>query len=269
MDIAVISLHCGYIWQNETFRIARDRPPFVRALLAALVRLAGAAFFNIPIRRRDRDRKFFQGVSHGRLSMSDVVFPTSGVGVVSSTPLEVVQGRMMTKQPFMPLFFGDFLAATGEWAGEEMALYLVLLGHEWVLGSLPNDPVKLCRLVRWDQSLFDRCWGQVSTKFVVGTEGRLINIRLELHREKASEISAKNSASGKKGAAVRWQKDGERHSGRHRGAKKTPMPRANGESAMAHGNGYAPMTSRMAIHTNPNEEKESEASQGEEGGSPY
>lgn len=117
---------------------------------------------------------------------------------------------MAKQQPFLPLFFGDFLAATSEWEGEEASLYLTLLGYQWSLGSIPADLGKLCRLSRWDRKLFDRCWPQVSTKFVrVGD--RLINPRLEQHRVKSAEISKKNAVSGKKGAEAKWRKDGERH----------------------------------------------------------
>jgi uncharacterized protein YdaU (DUF1376 family) len=118
----------------------------------------------------------------------------------------------VSKQPFMPLFFGDFLAATGEWEGEEASLYLTLLGHQWSLGSLPSDTRKLARLVKWDQELFNRCWSTVSTKFIQDGD-RLLNERLEEHRQKSKDISAKNSGSGRKGAESRWRKDGARHPG--------------------------------------------------------
>jgi uncharacterized protein YdaU (DUF1376 family) len=117
----------------------------------------------------------------------------------------------VSKQPFLPLFFGDFLASTAEWSGEEASLYLTLLGYQWTGGTLPADPAKLARLVRWDRKAFDRCWPQVSSKFqAVGD--RLVNARLEQHRAKSDELAEKNRASGRKGAEARWRKDGERHS---------------------------------------------------------
>lgn len=116
----------------------------------------------------------------------------------------------MSKQPFMPLFFGDFLASTAEWSGEERGLYLLLLGHQWSLGSLPSNPRRLCRLVDWEPDLFDDCWTMVGTKFNE-VDGRLYNRRLEEHREKARAISAKNKANGLLGSDKRWDKNGERH----------------------------------------------------------
>jgi hypothetical protein len=66
--------------------------------------------------------------------------------------------------------------------------------------------------VKWDPELFNRCWSTVSTKFVQDGD-RLLNERLEEHRQKSKDISAKNSGAGRKGAESRWRKDGERHEG--------------------------------------------------------
>jgi uncharacterized protein YdaU (DUF1376 family) len=116
----------------------------------------------------------------------------------------------VTRTPYMPLFFGDFLASTADWEGEERSLYLTLLGYQWSLGSIPADPKRVCKLVGWDRELFDSCWPIVSSKFHE-VEGRLFNGRLESHREKAETISAKRAESGKAGAAKRWQADGKCH----------------------------------------------------------
>jgi len=101
----------------------------------------------------------------------------------------------MAKEPFMPLFFGDFLASTAEWEGEERALYLLLLGYQWSLGSLPEEPRRICKLVGWDWQLFERCWRAIAPKFQANA-GRLLNQRLEQHRSKSHEISEKRAASG-------------------------------------------------------------------------
>jgi uncharacterized protein YdaU (DUF1376 family) len=114
------------------------------------------------------------------------------------------------KQPFMPLFFGDFLASTAEWSGEERALYLLLLSYQWSMGSLPTDSKRLAKLVDYERRVFDEHWPMVSKKFVE-RDDRLFNLRLEQHRLKTQELSAKNSAAGKKGAESKWRKDGERH----------------------------------------------------------
>jgi uncharacterized protein YdaU (DUF1376 family) len=71
----------------------------------------------------------------------------------------------LSAQPYLPLYFGDFLASTAEWSGEEQALYLLLLGHQWSLGSLPNDPEKVRRMARWEKRAFSAAWETVRAKF--------------------------------------------------------------------------------------------------------
>lgn len=101
----------------------------------------------------------------------------------------------MAKEPFLPFFFGDFLASTAEWEGEERALYMLLLGYQWSLGSLPEEPRRICKLVCWDWQLFERCWSTVQAKFEANA-GRLLNQRLEQHRAKSLQLSEKRAAVG-------------------------------------------------------------------------
>jgi uncharacterized protein YdaU (DUF1376 family) len=112
----------------------------------------------------------------------------------------------MSGQPFMPLFFGDFLASTAEWSGEEQALYLLLLGHQWSIGSLPAEPDLCRRLVRFERRLFSRCWRVVSRKFVE-KDGRLVNETLERHRARSLEIQEKRALAGSKGGAAKAAKE--------------------------------------------------------------
>ncbi len=147
----------------------------------------------------------------------------------------------MSKTPFLPLFFGDFLASTAEWLGEERSMYLTLLGQQWSLGSLPGEPERVRRIVQWEPKLFARCWPTVSAKFEE-RDGRLYNGRLEQHRDKADALAEKNRASGRKGAAARWQGDGERHSERHQSANDadianamaSPKPRHESANGVTH-----------------------------------
>lgn len=110
-------------------------------------------------------------------------------------------------QPFLPLFFGDFLASTAEWSGEERALYLLALSYQWSMGSLPQDPKRLAKLVDYERRAFDGSWETVSKKFVE-RDGRLYNLRLEQHRERSIEVSKKRAVAGANGAAKRWQTNG-------------------------------------------------------------
>jgi uncharacterized protein YdaU (DUF1376 family) len=106
----------------------------------------------------------------------------------------------MSTQPFLPLFFGDLLAATPTWEGEERALYVVLLAYQWSAGPIPNDPKKIAKMCQYDVKNFLALWKTVGQKFVEHGDG-LINVRLEEHRLKAKEISDKRAKAGAKGGA--------------------------------------------------------------------
>jgi uncharacterized protein YdaU (DUF1376 family) len=118
----------------------------------------------------------------------------------------------MSRLPYLPLYVGDFLAATAEWGGEERALYLLLLSHQWALGSLPSEPDRVRRVAGWGARVFRKCWPTVVKKFVE-RDGRLYNLRLEVHRMRSLEIAEKRVESGKRGARARWEtvanRDGE------------------------------------------------------------
>lgn len=107
-------------------------------------------------------------------------------------------------QPFMPLFFGDFLAATPFWRGEEQGLYLLLLAYQWTSGPLPLEPDRIAAAARYEPSRFLALWQTVRQKFVPTSTG-LVNLKLEEHRQRSLDISTGYSEAGKKGAAKRWQ----------------------------------------------------------------
>lgn len=149
------------------------------------------------------------------------------------------------REAFLPLFFGDFLAATAEWEGEDRSLYLLLLGYQWSLGSLPADMRKLAKVVCYDEKTFKKHWPTVSKKFNE-KNGRLYNERLEDHRKKSVELSGKNSNSGKKGAEARWGKDSERHRERH---SETDDERHKNANSVTNSNPSYPILSHVPIDT--------------------
>lgn len=142
----------------------------------------------------------------------------------------------MSKQPFLPLFFGDFLASTAEWTGEERSLYLTLLGYQWSLGSLPAEPEKLRRVVQWEAKLFRQCWPTVAGKFTE-VDGRLLNHRLELHREKSEEIAKLRSEIGRRGGQASVA------------SKRQAKASAEVKQPSTNGNGFAEPNSNHPSHT--------------------
>lgn len=84
----------------------------------------------------------------------------------------------------MPWFPRDFIAATRHLALAERGAYRELLDYQWEMGALPNDPVRLARLLAITPEEFTPIWAAIRDKFEI-VEGRLINNRLEEHRKKA------------------------------------------------------------------------------------
>lgn len=104
----------------------------------------------------------------------------------------------MSRQPFFPLFFGDLLAATSRWNGEQRALYVMLLAYQWFNGPLPADEAELALMAQYPPERFAQLWPRVRGKFVE-TEDGLINERCEEHRAKAQTISERRARAGSLG----------------------------------------------------------------------
>jgi len=158
----------------------------------------------------------------------------------------------MSREAYLPIFFGDFLSSTVYWRGEEKGLYLLLLGYQWSSGPLPADLETLSQVVGYDYPHFRKLWERVGKKFVQTTNG-LINLRLEEHRAKSHQISGKRAAIGSKGGTVS-------------AAKRAAKRQAIGSTlvdclASKRSSKFQPSN---PIQSNPNEEEESEAYQGEE-----
>ena len=101
----------------------------------------------------------------------------------------------------------------------EQGAYHRLLCYQWQDGSLPDDDVKLAKLLnipvnRWRKMV------SVRSKFENGSvPGQIQNSRLERVRSEREQWLQRQVESGRKGAARRWGA----HKGRHRQPIKTPM----------------------------------------------
>jgi uncharacterized protein YdaU (DUF1376 family) len=105
--------------------------------------------------------------------------------------------------PHLPLFVGDFLAATATWSGDERAAYLLLLAVQWSSGPLPASPREIARILGYDPRAFARLWRRIGVKFQP-VPGGLANPRLEQHRAKALDIRRANHERAKAAAAARY-----------------------------------------------------------------
>lgn len=109
--------------------------------------------------------------------------------------------------PFIQFYVGDYLRKTRGLTTEQHGAYLLLLMTAWNAGGrLPNDPRKLARFAGCTPSRWTKIGPDVLAFFdVEGDE--IVNSRLVLELEKASEKSIKRAVSGGKGGRAKALKD--------------------------------------------------------------
>lgn len=82
----------------------------------------------------------------------------------------------------------------------ERGIYICLLSHCWLDGSLPDDVGYLARLVGMRQPQFARLWASSPLhECFVSRQGRLTHSRLDEERRKQSEYRRRQSDNGKLG----------------------------------------------------------------------
>jgi len=90
-------------------------------------------------------------------------------------------------------------------SNHERGIYITLLCHCWLEGSVPSDPNTLSRLTNERFVNFIRAWRRsLSHRFYTGDDGRLRNRRLELERSKQKAYYEQQREKGHAGAQQRW-----------------------------------------------------------------
>lgn len=103
----------------------------------------------------------------------------------------------------MQLYVADYLGDTRHLSMEQHGAYLLLLMTMWRAGgSLPNDPVKLARIVGCSASKWSKINSDVMAFFEVDSD-QIVSARLSLELEKASQKSIKRAEAGAKGGAAK------------------------------------------------------------------
>lgn len=111
----------------------------------------------------------------------------------------------MAKAPAFQFYAADFLTDTAEMTDQEVGVYIRLLSHQWINGSLHGDPNRLTNGVAIGVL---EVWDEIKHKFPIGDDGRRRNPRLEETRKQQQEYREKQAEAGKRGAEKRWaQKD--------------------------------------------------------------
>jgi uncharacterized protein YdaU (DUF1376 family) len=86
----------------------------------------------------------------------------------------------------------------------ERGVYITLLCHNWLEGSLPEDPRALAQLASCRKGWFYKMWNRAIGKcFTSSSLGRLVNPRLEREREKQALFRGLRAEAGRRGGQVR------------------------------------------------------------------
>jgi len=92
--------------------------------------------------------------------------------------------------------FGDIHCAAMTHA--EFGMYVRLLGHAWLEGSIPAEPVRLQRILKLSSKTFTAAWPAISPCFTPCGD-RLVQQRLEEERNRQKVRSLINAERGRKG----------------------------------------------------------------------
>jgi uncharacterized protein YdaU (DUF1376 family) len=155
----------------------------------------------------------------------------------------------------MPLYVGDYLADTMHLNGAEHGAYLLLLMHHWRNGPLPDDDKSLAAIARTDLVLWAEVGPVVRAFFNRDADGKLVQKRLMEERAKATDISAKREAAGKRGAASRWKDDKPASGGGGPGGANGSKPHGK---QMANAIGLPEQTDRPSPSPSPRQKKKEE-----------
>jgi len=105
------------------------------------------------------------------------------------------------KYPWMPLFWGDFLANTMHLSAQEAGAYLFLIAHAWEHdGEIPSDRVRLARIAHVRQDQWNKVWSAVQNFFEIKAGGPSID--RYTHRRVTDELHRLGKISNKRKEAI-------------------------------------------------------------------
>lgn len=115
---------------------------------------------------------------------------------------------MSKPDTWMPLYIGDYIAATTHLSTTEHGAYLLLLMTAWNRGGkLPANDAQLAQICRCDKKTWPTVRGAVMP-FFEQEEGFIFQRRLIEEYEKALRLNAKQKANGLKGGRPKKTQDG-------------------------------------------------------------
>lgn len=96
---------------------------------------------------------------------------------------------------WMPMYWSDFKADTEHLGALETGAYMMLIGHYWNTGGLPDDDTKLARIARMTPEEWETAKSTIAEFFQEGWRHKRID--QELHD--ANEAYERRAAAGRKG----------------------------------------------------------------------
>ena len=129
--------------------------------------------------------------------------------------------------PAFQFYPRDWLSAASvvQMTPEQRGLYIQLLSHGWLEGSLPADDAAVAALAGCSLKRWQAVGGFVRQQFEE-RDGRLYQGRLERERRKQMEYREDASEHGKKGARARWKGPPEQCSSNARASSEQCPPMA-------------------------------------------
>lgn len=101
----------------------------------------------------------------------------------------------MDKDPAFLMYSKDWLEGTAELMPDEKGVYIDLLCYQHQRGHIPNEPVRLAKMVGLGLDEFMKIWAIISTKFNT-VDGFLVNEKLKSEIERRKDKSKKNKIIG-------------------------------------------------------------------------
>tara|TARA_R110002050_G_scaffold298733_1_gene462587 strand:- start:2052 stop:2897 length:846 start_codon:yes stop_codon:yes gene_type:complete len=106
------------------------------------------------------------------------------------------------KSPAFLFYSKDWIADTADWEPESKGVYIDLLAHQHVNGSLPSDMRKLARVARLSPDEFKRVWEDIKHKFDIDGD-HVVNRRLNQVINENQIKALKNKINGCFAAKIR------------------------------------------------------------------
>jgi uncharacterized protein YdaU (DUF1376 family) len=113
------------------------------------------------------------------------------------------------QRPWMPFYWGDYFSHTRHLTKLQHASYMLLIGHYWTMGSLPDDDAQLANITLSTPHEWRADKPVLQAFFYDGWKHKRVEAELRRHLEKINRLRA----AGEKGRMVaelnreklRWQ----------------------------------------------------------------